>query len=85
MCVNRCATLRIESGLPLGSGMLNRNVMAEPSERIEAALARIEAAAAARAYENERLSHRHEALREKIQDAVYALDALIAREAEGAS
>ncbi len=55
--------------------------MAEPSERIEAALARIEAAAAARAYATERLTHRHAALREKIQDAVSALDTLIAREA----
>ena len=54
--------------------------MAEPSERIEAALARIEAAAAARAYATERLTHRHAALREKIQDAVSALDTLIARE-----
>ena len=56
--------------------------MAEPSERIEAALARIEAAAAARAYATERLTHRHAALREKIQDAVASLDTLIAREAE---
>jgi len=55
--------------------------MAEPQDRIEAALARIEAAAASRAYATERLTHRHEALREKIQDAVASLDALIAREA----
>ena len=55
--------------------------MAEPSERIEAALARIEAAAAARAYDNDRLATRHTALREKVQDAVAALDALIASQA----
>ena len=50
------------------------------SARIEKALARIEAAAAARAYNIERLTHRHTALREKIEDAVASLDALIARE-----
>lgn len=55
--------------------------MAEPSERIEAALARIEAAAVARAYENDRLATRHQALREKVQDAVTALDILIASQA----
>lgn len=49
-------------------------------ERIERALARIEAAAAARAWSVERLTHRHTALREKIEDAVASLDALIARE-----
>lgn len=49
-------------------------------DRIEKALARIEAAAAARAYSVERLAHRHTALREKIEDAVASLDALIARE-----
>ena len=58
--------------------------MAEPSDRIEAALARIEAAAAARAYDNERLTHRHTALREKIQDAVSALDTLIAAQSADA-
>ena len=51
-----------------------------PPDRIEKALARIEAAAAARAYTVERLNHRHTALREKIEDAVASLDALIARE-----
>lgn len=49
-------------------------------DRIERALARIEAASAARAYSVERLTHRHAALREKIEDAVASLDALIARE-----
>lgn len=58
--------------------------MAEPSARIEAALARIEAAAAARAYATERLTHRHAALRDKIQDAVAALDTLIEQQAEAA-
>jgi phage shock protein A len=51
-----------------------------PPDRIEAALARIEAAAAARAYATERLARRHSALREKIEAAVTSLDALIARE-----
>ena len=48
--------------------------------RIEQALARIEAAAAARAYAGERLARRHAKLRARIQEAVSSLDALIARE-----
>jgi hypothetical protein len=58
--------------------------MADTSDRIEAALARIEAAATARAYATERLARRHAVLREKIGDAVASLDTLIAREAMGA-
>jgi hypothetical protein len=55
--------------------------MAESSaDRIEQALARIEAAAAARAYTTERLARRHAKLRARIADAVTSLDALIARE-----
>ena len=55
--------------------------MADASpDRIEKALARIEAAAVARAYDGERLARRHAVLREKIEDAVTSLDALIARE-----
>ena len=59
--------------------------MAEtPNDRIERALARIEAAATSRAYTVERLTRRHARLRERIEDAVASLDALIAREpAEG--
>jgi hypothetical protein len=56
--------------------------MAESSpDRIERALARIEAAATARAFATEKLRHRHQLLREKIEAAVESLDALIAREA----
>lgn len=47
--------------------------------RIEQALARIEAAASARAYATERLARRHALLRERIEDAVTTLDALIAQ------
>jgi hypothetical protein len=50
------------------------------SDRIEIALARIEAAAAARAFTTEKLVRRHALLRERIEDAVTSLDALIARE-----
>jgi hypothetical protein len=64
--------------------MRNRIVMAEPTNRIEAALARIEAAATARAYATERLSRRHAVLREKIEAAVASLDTLVARESTGA-
>ena len=83
--VNRLTAPFGNCGLPLGSGVRNRTLMADappnaPSARIEKALARIEAAATARAYTIERLTHRHAALREKIEDAVASLDALIARE-----
>ncbi|KRC82028.1 MULTISPECIES: hypothetical protein [unclassified Sphingomonas] len=55
--------------------------MAEsPADRIEQALARIEAAAAARAYATARLASRHAKLRARIEEAVSSLDALIARE-----
>jgi phage shock protein A len=54
--------------------------MATPADRIEQALARIEKAAAARAYASERLAQRHAKLRTRIADAVTSLDALIARE-----
>ncbi|MBO9622828.1 MAG: hypothetical protein J7500_08955 [Sphingomonas sp.] len=51
-----------------------------PAARIEQALARIEAAAHARAYATERLARRHSVLRQRIEEAVTSLDALIARE-----
>jgi hypothetical protein len=50
------------------------------SDRIERALARIEAASRARAFATERLAQRHTVLRERIEAAVTSLDALIARE-----
>ncbi|MDF7773851.1 hypothetical protein P1X14_01210 [Sphingomonas sp. AOB5] len=50
------------------------------SDRIEKALARIEAAAAARAFSSERIVRRHAALRKRIETAVASLDELIARE-----
>jgi len=53
---------------------------ASPEDRIEQALARIETAAAARAYATARLARRHSKLRTRIEEAVTSLDALIARE-----
>jgi len=50
-----------------------------PADRIEQALARIEAAASKRAYATERLARRHAVLRQRIEEAVASLDALIAR------
>ncbi|MBX3594492.1 hypothetical protein [Sphingomonas sp.] len=49
-------------------------------ERIDAALARIEAAAAKRAFDADALRRRHATLREKVEDAIGALDALMTRE-----
>src|ERR1044072_5296201 len=79
-----------DCGFRRAGGVRNRPVMAAPppnaaapnaaSARIDKALARIEAAATARAYNVERLTRRHTVLREKIEDAVASLDALIARE-----
>ena len=67
--------------LPRPLALPNRYNMAEsPADRIEQALARIEAAAAARAYATARLASRHAKLRARIEEAVTSLDALIARE-----
>ena len=46
-------------------------------DRIERALARIEAAAQRRAFDAERLEHRHAALRARVEEAIAALDAVI--------
>ncbi|MET0308110.1 MAG: hypothetical protein ABW023_05330 [Sphingomonas sp.] len=55
------------------------------ADRIEQALARIEAAATARAYTSARLARRHAVLRERMEEAVAAIDALIASEADDAA
>jgi phage shock protein A len=61
--------------------MLNPTYMAaDPAQRIENALARIEAAGAAKSYALERIEQRHAKLRGRIEDAVASLDTLIARE-----
>ena len=51
-----------------------------PLQRIEAAVARIEAAVAAQRKESDSLARRHEKLREAMAKAVGALDEIIARE-----
>jgi hypothetical protein len=51
----------------------------DPATRIEAALARIEAAIAARGKAAEALARRHAALKNRMTDAVKALDDVIAR------
>jgi hypothetical protein len=50
--------------------------------RIDAALARIEAAARARTAEVDSLGRRHAALRLRMEEAIVALDEVIAREDE---
>lgn len=49
-------------------------------DRIERALNRIEAASRKRAFDAEALQRRHATLREKVEDAIGALDALIERQ-----
>jgi hypothetical protein len=57
--------------------------MAESTaDRIEQALARIEAAATARAYSGARLARRHALLRQRMEEAVAAIDALVASQAD---
>ncbi|MCD2323778.1 hypothetical protein LQ953_07080 [Sphingomonas sp. IC-56] len=54
-----------------------------PADRIEQALARIEAAATARTHAEQRLRLRHARLRAKVEDALVSMDALLARESAG--
>ncbi len=64
---------------------LSTPLMAEATspalDRIERAIARIEAAAAKRAFDADALHRRHATLREKVEDAIEALDALIEKQA----
>jgi hypothetical protein len=53
-----------------------------PAERMDAALARIETAVAARVAGAEALAKRHAALKARMAEAVAALDDVIARGAE---
>ncbi|WP_293991712.1 hypothetical protein [Sphingomonas sp.] len=52
---------------------------ASPTDRIDAALARIERAIATRDRSVQDLKQRHDALRAKVSEAISALDALGAR------
>jgi hypothetical protein len=52
---------------------------ASPTDRIDAALARIERALAARDQVSQDLKARHDALRSKVGEAIAALDALGAK------
>ena len=54
--------------------------MADPADRIDQALARIEAAAAALRDERTQLHRRHARLRERVAEAVTAIDELAAAE-----
>ncbi|WNO54993.1 hypothetical protein [Stakelama saccharophila] len=49
-------------------------------QRIERAVARIEKAAAARAYATDAIARRHARLRQRMNEAVEALDGLLERE-----
>lgn len=72
--------------LPLRGSMLSGWRMSEQiADRIERALQRIETAARATAFATARLERRNALLRGRIESAIVDLDALIAREAEGAA
>lgn len=55
-----------------------------PRLRIDAAIARIEAAAARRRDAADDLARRHETLRRRMGEAIAAIDQLLAREGENA-
>ena len=63
------------------SGQVSEPLSEQPSaaERVDAAIARIEAAIADRAARGEALARRHAALKARMADAVSALDEVIAR------
>jgi len=52
---------------------------ASPTDRIDAALSRIERAVRARDHSNSDLQQRHDALRARVGEAIAALDALGAK------
>ncbi len=61
---------------------MNDGPQAAAIERIERALARIERAGQVRAFATDALGRRHAVLRVRMEEAVVALDALIAQEAD---
>ena len=67
--------------MPRGPSVLFPLTMADasPTDRIEAALSRIERAARARDHSNSDLQQRHDALRARVGEAIAALDALGAK------
>ena len=84
--VNRAAM--IPAALAGGSASAKCMAMADeaPSpalDRIERAIARIEAAAHMQRDENRTLAERHARLRARIGEAITSLDTLVAREREG--
>ena len=50
-----------------------------PTDRLDAALSRIERAVETRTHQAQELGRRHEALRQRVSEAVAALDALGAK------
>ncbi|MES2056623.1 MAG: hypothetical protein V4564_11855 [Pseudomonadota bacterium] len=56
------------------------DVPSSATDRIEGALARIDAAMAARTRANQAFANRHEALRRRMVEAIAALDDIIAQE-----
>ncbi len=59
---------------------MNDDPHAAAIERIDRALARIDRAAQGKAFETNSLTHRHEVLKARMNEAISALDGVIARE-----
>jgi hypothetical protein len=76
--VNRYAS-RIEVAAPPARAISFTMADASPTDRIDAALSRIERAVAKRERSTQDLKQRHEALRARVGDAIAALDALGAK------
>jgi hypothetical protein len=73
--VNRYAS-RIDLAAPPARAIPSRMADASPTDRIDAALARIERAVQTRDRSASELKQRHDALRGKVAEAIAALDAL---------
>lgn len=83
MAFRQPAAALIRTGLEAkGCDAYPIRMVIDPAERIENALARIEAASAAGAFSIERLRLRNKKLRVQIEEAISSLDELITREPE---
>jgi len=83
--VNRLAAIETSGACRSpGQYLFREAVMSQTAaDRIEQALARIEAAATVRTNAEQHLRQRHARLRSKVEEALTSIDALLARESAG--